>query len=60
MTDLRALHQRALDDGPDRCWTGSARPTWTVDPCAGWDLRALVAHLIGQNHGFAEAVDSAA
>jgi uncharacterized protein (TIGR03083 family) len=33
-----------------------ARPT----PCAGWDLRALLAHLIGQNHGFAEAVDGAA
>jgi uncharacterized protein (TIGR03086 family) len=29
-----------------------ARPT----PCAGWDLRALLAHCIGQNHGFAVAV----
>ena len=60
MTDLRALHQRALDDGrPLLDRVGAAdldRPT----PCAGWDLRALVAHLIGQNHGFAEAVDSAA
>jgi uncharacterized protein (TIGR03086 family) len=28
------------------------RPT----PCAGWDLRALLAHCIGQNHGFADAV----
>lgn len=28
------------------------RPT----PCAEWDLRALLAHCIGQNHGFADAV----
>lgn len=27
------------------------RPT----PCAGWDLRALLAHMIGQDHGFAAA-----
>ena len=31
-----------------------ARPT----PCAGWDLRALVAHMAGQNHGFAAALAS--
>jgi uncharacterized protein (TIGR03086 family) len=28
-------------------------------PCAGWDLRALLEHMIGQNHGFADAVESA-
>jgi uncharacterized protein (TIGR03086 family) len=28
------------------------RPT----PCAGWDLRALVEHMIGQNEGFALAM----
>ncbi|GLZ42537.1 TIGR03086 family metal-binding protein [Actinokineospora sp. NBRC 105648] len=28
------------------------RPT----PCVGWDLRALQAHMIGQDHGFATAV----
>jgi uncharacterized protein (TIGR03086 family) len=26
-------------------------------PCTGWDLRALLEHMIGQNHGFAEAVE---
>jgi uncharacterized protein (TIGR03086 family) len=26
-------------------------------PCAGWDLRALLEHMIGQNHGFADAVE---
>jgi uncharacterized protein (TIGR03086 family) len=25
-------------------------------PCAGWDLRALLEHMIGQNHGFADVV----
>lgn len=30
------------------------RPT----PCAGWDLGALLGHMIGQNHGFAEAVET--
>jgi uncharacterized protein (TIGR03086 family) len=31
-----------------------ARPT----PCTGWDLRALVAHMLGQNRGFAAAIGS--
>jgi uncharacterized protein (TIGR03086 family) len=31
------------------------RPT----PCAGWTLRQLLAHMIGQNHGFAAAADGA-
>jgi uncharacterized protein (TIGR03086 family) len=26
-------------------------------PCAGWDLRRLLAHMIGQNHGFADAAE---
>jgi uncharacterized protein (TIGR03086 family) len=54
--DLRPLHRLALDDadalvgrvGPDDL----ARPT----PCAGWDVAALLAHMIGQHHGFAAAV----
>jgi uncharacterized protein (TIGR03086 family) len=60
MTDLRALHQRALDDGRPLLDRVGAADLDRATPCAGWDLRALVAHLIGQNHGFAEAVDSAA
>jgi uncharacterized protein (TIGR03086 family) len=27
-------------------------------PCAGWYLATLLAHCIGQNHGFAEAVEN--
>jgi uncharacterized protein (TIGR03086 family) len=29
------------------------RPT----PCAGWDLRALLAHMAGQNDGFADSLE---
>ena len=54
--DLRHLHRLALDDAdalvgrvdPDDL----GRPT----PCAGWDVAALLAHMIGQHHGFAAAV----
>jgi uncharacterized protein (TIGR03086 family) len=28
-------------------------------PCAGWDLRALLEHMTGQDHGFAAAVRAA-
>lgn len=28
-------------------------------PCAGWDVRRLLAHMIGQNHGFAAAAGGA-
>jgi len=52
-----ALHRRALDGvGALVTRIGPAdldRPT----PCAGWDLRRLLAHMIGQNHGFAAAAE---
>jgi len=54
--DLRELHRRALRDATaviDTVGPGDLdRPT----PCAGWDLAALLAHMIGQNHGFAAAL----
>ncbi|HEY0813040.1 MAG TPA: TIGR03086 family metal-binding protein [Pseudonocardia sp.] len=53
---LIELHERALRQATAViAEVGSAdlaRPT----PCAGWDLHALLAHCIGQNHGFADAV----
>jgi uncharacterized protein (TIGR03086 family) len=55
--DLRPLHRRALDVASKLIATigpaDLARPT----PCTGWDLRALLEHAIGQNHGFAAAVE---
>jgi uncharacterized protein (TIGR03086 family) len=57
MQDRRPLHRQAIDDataviaqvGPDDL----AKPT----PCAGWDLGELLTHMIGQNHGFAQAIE---
>lgn len=55
MQTVVELHRRATDAvlsvvGGVRD-SDLARPT----PCAGWDLRALLAHMIGQDHGFAAA-----
>jgi uncharacterized protein (TIGR03086 family) len=55
-SDLRPLLRRAIDDTTallaDLTPTDLDRPT----PCTDWDLRALLAHMVGQNHGFAAAV----
>jgi uncharacterized protein (TIGR03086 family) len=55
--DPRPLHHRALDLATgilDRVGPGDAvRPT----PCPPWDLHALLGHMIGQNHGFAAALE---
>lgn len=56
--DLGHLHQRALDTaGPV---LARVRPADLIraTPCAGWDLRTLLGHVIGQNHGFAHAVEA--
>lgn len=53
MTDFAVLDRRALEVAQtvvDRITPGHLDlPT----PCAAWDLRQLLAHIIGQNHGFA-------
>lgn len=57
-SDVRPQHRRALVAAgeviarirPDDL----SRPT----PCVGWDLGTLVAHVIGQNRGFALAVST--
>lgn len=56
---MRPLHRRALDD--TRTVLTAARPADLArpTPCAGWDLRALLGHVFGQNHGFAAAVEAA-
>lgn len=55
--DLRGLHRRVMQTStaivaqvsPDRL----RRPT----PCSEWDLGRLLAHMIGQNYGFAAVAD---
>jgi uncharacterized protein (TIGR03086 family) len=55
MQNIRDLHRRSLDAVRpivDRVRPADLdRPT----PCAGWDLRALLAHMTGQDRGFAAA-----
>jgi uncharacterized protein (TIGR03086 family) len=55
-TDFRTLHQRAIEGASAYVeGVGGAdltRPT----PCAGWDLGTVLAHMVGQHHGFAAAV----
>ena len=50
-------HRRALDAATTV--VAEVRPDQLdrPSPCAGWDLRALLEHMIGQNHGFADAVE---
>ncbi|MGH3417425.1 MAG: TIGR03086 family metal-binding protein [Actinocrinis sp.] len=53
MTNLRVLHHRALQvcvDLVDQVGTGQLG---LATPCAEWDLGQLLAHMTGQNRGFA-------
>ncbi len=56
MQTIKDLHRRAFD--AIRPIVAEVRPTdlSRPTPCADWDLRALLAHMIGQDHGFAAAV----
>lgn len=53
---VRSLHRRALAVAGDL--VARIRPSDLARPstCAGWDLAALMTHAIGQNHGFATAI----
>jgi uncharacterized protein (TIGR03086 family) len=54
--DLIALHRTAIDAAT--AYIGRVRPDDLPrpTPCAEWDLRALLAHMVGQNRGFTVAV----
>ncbi len=58
-TDLRCLHLRALDAAGAVVARVQALDLDRPTPCLGWALGALLGHTIGQNHGFAQAVEAA-
>jgi uncharacterized protein (TIGR03086 family) len=53
---LRPLHRRALADGAALVRDVTPGDLGRDTPCAGWDVLALIAHVVGQHHGFALAV----
>jgi uncharacterized protein (TIGR03086 family) len=55
MTDLVSAHRRTLLESAAIVGQVGAADLDRPTPCAGWDLRQLLAHMIGQNYGFAEA-----
>lgn len=57
ITATPALHRRALDAVTDLLADTTPADLDRPTPCAGWDLRRLLAHMIGQNHGFAAAAE---
>lgn len=55
MTDLRVLHRRALQVSVDIVNQVTPERLELPTPCAEWNLGQLIAHMIGQNLGFAAA-----
>ncbi|ROO85730.1 uncharacterized protein (TIGR03086 family) [Actinocorallia herbida] len=53
--DIRDLHRRSLDDLHAHLVRVSPADLALPTPCAGWDLRALLGHLVAENRGFAGA-----
>lgn len=54
--DLLTLHRDATDTAT--AYVSRVRPDdlQRPTPCAGWNLRSLLAHMVGQNRGFTVAV----
>src|ERR1700754_3328401 len=50
------LHHRALELTSELVGAVQPADLGRPTPCAGWDLAALLAHMIGQNRGFADAL----
>jgi uncharacterized protein (TIGR03086 family) len=55
--DLRPLHSRALQTAGAVLSRVRTADLVLPTPCAGWELHTLIAHVLGQNHGFASAVE---
>lgn len=56
MIDSRPLHRRALKLATVTVDRVTPADATRGTPCPPWDLHTLLAHMIGQNHGFAAAV----
>jgi uncharacterized protein (TIGR03086 family) len=57
MATLLELHHRTLTVSRDLVSRVAPDALGAPTPCADWDLGELLAHMTGQNHGFAAAAD---
>jgi uncharacterized protein (TIGR03086 family) len=60
LTDMAALvrsHRSVMESSVAIVSHVTARDLELPTPCTGWTLRHLLAHMIGQNYGFAAAAD---
>jgi uncharacterized protein (TIGR03086 family) len=57
VTDLIDAHARALRTSAAIVALARVEDLGRPTPCAGWDLSDLLAHMVGQNYGFASAVE---
>ncbi|MFE9427621.1 TIGR03086 family metal-binding protein [Kitasatospora sp. NPDC006697] len=55
--DIRALHTQALALVTELVDQVKEDQLALPTPCADWDLRTLLGHMIGQNYGFAAAAE---
>lgn len=55
MSDLRGYHRAAIEVASALVGGVAADGLGVATPCAAWDLGQLLAHMTGQNHGFAAA-----
>lgn len=55
MSDIRLFDLRALRIAEEVVGQVTVDRLAAPTPCAGWDLARLLAHMTGQNHGFAAA-----
>lgn len=58
-TDIRPQYFRVLDRATEIVERVSADQLDQPTPCSDWTLDQLLAHMVGQNHGFADAVEGA-
>ncbi|MGW1992492.1 TIGR03086 family metal-binding protein [Embleya sp. NPDC001921] len=53
--DVRALHRRAIVCALDTLRSVRSGQMDLPTPCAGWDLRDLIGHMVAENRGFVAA-----